>query len=140
QRTEGRTQGCGPWAFTTRRKIVQLRLIRSQADQKGFFGGHKGVSFALRYKLEVSSEEQALVDRYKVADFVVHTVIYGKSSQGEPYTWDIHVKDLINGNSVALRDFSEVVKSEDAVTQGAANLKGLLERMRHFGGEEVVEI
>src|SRR4051794_24728248 len=101
--------------------MMQLRLLRSQADQKGFFGGHKGVSFSLRYKLEVSGEEQALVDRYKVSDFVVHTVTYGKSQQGEPFTWDIHVKDLINGSSVALRDFSEVVKSEDAVTQGAAN-------------------
>jgi len=119
---------------------MKLRLFRSQRDQKGFFGGHKGVNFSLQYKLEISDEERGLIDHYKVGDFVVHKFVWGRASDGSPLTRNIPVMDLLNGGALELRDFDEVTGAEGAIKQGANNLKALLEQMRKFGGEEVIEI
>jgi hypothetical protein len=119
---------------------MRLRLFRSQRDQKGFFGGHKGVNFALEYKLDISAEERGLIDHYKVGEFIVHTFKWGRASDGSPLMMNIHVMNLLNGGILELRDFDEVTGSEGAIKQGACNLKALLEQMRKFGGEEVIEI
>ena len=119
---------------------MKLRLTRAQQDQKGIFGGHKGVNFSLNYKLDISPEEKQLVDRYKVAEFVVHKYEVGRSSQGEPWTQNIRVQDLVNGGSISLRDFGEVTGAQSAIVSGAKTLKGLIEQMHKFGGEEVIEI
>jgi len=119
---------------------MKLRLTRSQQDQKGLFGGHKGVNFSLNYKLDVSAEEKQLVDHYKVAGFVVHRYEAGRSSDGEPWIQSIHVGDLVNGSSLKLRDFGEITGAEAAIVNGANTLKQLIEQMRKFGGEEIIEI
>jgi hypothetical protein len=118
---------------------MKLSLFRSQHDQKGVFGGHKGVNFVLRYKLEANDEELQLINHYKVSGFKVHEFVTGHY-QGQPITAQIHVQDLINGSSIQLRDFYEVTKAEEGILQGANNLKGLLVQMRKFGGEEIIEI
>ena len=119
---------------------MQLRLFRSQRDQKGIFGGHKGVNFSLQYKLDISDEESGLIDHYKVGGFVVHKFKWGQTSDGTPLVNNIHVMELVNGGSLELRDFDEIVGSEDALIKGANNLKALLAQMRKFGGEEVIDI
>lgn len=119
---------------------MQLRLFRSQSDQKGIFGGHKGVNFSLQYKLDISAEERGLIDHYKVGGFILHKFQWGRMTDGTPRTTNISVMDLINGGSLALSDFDEVVGSEEGIKQGARNLKILLAQMRKFGGEEVIEI
>ena len=45
---------------------MKLHIKRSQADVKGMFGGHKGVSFTLSLKLELSPEETSLIEKYAV--------------------------------------------------------------------------
>jgi hypothetical protein len=119
---------------------MKLRLMRAQQDQKGIFGGHKGVNFSLNYKLDVSPEEKQLIERYKIAGFIVHKYEAGRSSDGQPWTQDIRVQDLVNGGSLNLRDFGEVIGAEGAIVNGANTLKALIEQMRKFGGEEVIEI
>ena len=51
--------------------IVKLVIRRNQADVKGLFGGHKGVSFSLFGKCAVSDPERALIDKYKVGDYIL---------------------------------------------------------------------
>jgi hypothetical protein len=119
---------------------MKLRLMRTQQDQKGLFGGHKGVNFSLNYKLDVSPEERQLIEHYKVTSFVVHKYQAGRTSDGEPRTENISVRSLVDGGSLSLRDFGEVTGAEAAIVSGANTLKGLIEQMRKFGGEEVIEI
>ena len=45
---------------------MQLVIRRSQADVKEVFGGHKGVQFSLYYRLVLTPEEDALVQRYQL--------------------------------------------------------------------------
>lgn len=118
---------------------MQLRLLRSQRDQKGIFGGHKGVNFSLNYRLDVSDEERSLIDHYKVGDFIVHKFQRGFINN-EPYMIEIQVMELVNGSTLEMRDFDEIVESEKAIVAGASNLKALLAQMRKFGGEEIIEI
>lgn len=50
---------------------MKLAIQRSQQDVKGMLGGHKGVTFTLSYRLILSSEEQELVNRYKLDEYPV---------------------------------------------------------------------
>ena len=54
---------------TNRSNIMQLTITRNQADIKGLFGGHKGVSFSLSGQCSVSADEKALIERYKVGSY-----------------------------------------------------------------------
>lgn len=119
---------------------MQLRIIRSQNADKGFFGGHKGVTFALRYKLDVAEEDVELVNYYQVGSAIVHEYVSHIFHDGERFTTPIRVNELIGGSSLHLKDFSEIINAENALVTGAQTLKGLLAQMRKFGGEEVIEI
>ena len=50
---------------------MRLTIKRNQADQKGIFGGHKGVNFTLYSKAELTHDERALIERYKVGDHIL---------------------------------------------------------------------
>jgi hypothetical protein len=50
---------------------MKLTIRRNQADVKGLFGGHKGVRFSLFGRVQVSTDENALIERYKVGDYAL---------------------------------------------------------------------
>jgi hypothetical protein len=56
---------------------MELVVRRTQADVKGVFGGHKGVSFNLFYQLMLTPEETALVQKYRL-----DTHVLSKSGSG----------------------------------------------------------
>jgi hypothetical protein len=119
---------------------MRLTIRRNQADQKGFFGGHKGVNFSLYSKADLTMEERALIERYKVGDYVLAEYTWRPRSGGEPVQVAIRVNTLANGTTDTTDSITTLLNLEDAIKGGCQNLKNLLRVMSTFGGEEVIEI
>jgi hypothetical protein len=118
---------------------MKLIVKRNQADQKGFFGGHKGVNFVLYGRAELSSDERAMIERYKVGDYVLGECEV-RPKGGESTKVTISVNDIANGKTVEAGSVNTLRELEDTIKTGCQNLKALLELMATFGGEEVFEI
>lgn len=116
---------------------MKLVIRRNQADVKGLFGGHKGVSFSLFGKCAVSDPERALIDKYKVGDYILAS--YTVNAR-EPIEFNIRVNDLISGTTHQTNDIGTLLKLEEEMKSGCDNLKSLLSVMATFGGEQTFEI
>jgi hypothetical protein len=119
---------------------MKLTIRRNQADVKGLFGGHKGVQFSLYGRVEVTDSEKALIARYKVGDYVLASYEQSVRGADHPIVFHCTVNDIINGKSVETGSISTLQQLEEAIKGGCVNLKGLLQVMATFGGEEIFDI
>lgn len=117
---------------------MKLTVRRNQSDVKGFLGGHKGVRFSLTGQVAVSDEDRALIDRYKVGEYILAE--YEGHIGKETLTFHVSVNNLINGKSVETDSIKTLLELEEKLKEGCANLKNLLVVMASFGGEETFEI
>lgn len=113
---------------------MRLVINRRQEDMKGMLGGHKGVSFTLAYRLELTSEEKELVARYKLGDYAVTW----RSVQGAQ-TPDDTIANMTVGRSQTLSDVTTLLRNEKIVKDACDSLPTLFEVVRTFGGDEVIE-
>lgn len=113
---------------------MKLVIKRSQQDVKGMLGGHKGVSFTLSYRLGLTSEEEALVKRYKLEGYPITWT----SSQGNRIPDDT-IANMVVGRTQTLSDVTTLVRNENIVKEACDSLPVLFEIVRTFGGEEVIE-
>ncbi len=116
---------------------MKLVIRRNQADVKGLFGGHKGVSFSLFGQCAVSESERALIERYKVGEYILASYTAGGR---EPIEFHIRVNGLISGTTHQTNDIETLLKLEEEMKSGCNNLKNLLLVMASFGGEQAFEI
>jgi len=114
---------------------MKLVIKRDQQVQKGIFGGHKGMTFILSYRVELSPEEKALVEKYKVEDY---TLTYTTSRDGTQLPKDT-VRGLMQGEREVVKDITILLNNEEIIKGACKNFKNLLEVMATFGGEEVIE-
>jgi hypothetical protein len=114
---------------------VKLIINRSQADKKGMLGGHKGVEFTLSYRLELSADEQELVDRYKL-HFYPLTWTTGPS--GERQAGDT-ISTMVQGRSQTVTDVTTLLNNEEVLKDACDKLPPLFQVVRSFGGDEVIE-
>ena len=110
---------------------MKLIIKRDQADQKSFFGRHKGVKFSLAYKVILSPKEYELVNKYKVAEEVLHTTKNGRN---------ITITDLMEGQQLIADDIKILFELESIVRGVAQDFKNYLDVLESFGGEEIIEI
>ena len=113
---------------------MRLVISRRQEDVKGMLGGHKGVSFTLAYRLELTSEEKELVSRYKLGDYPVTW----RNIQGTQ-TPDDTIMNMTDGRSQTLSDVTTLLRNETIVKDACDSLPTLFEVVRTFGGDEVIE-
>ena len=113
---------------------MRLVITRSQQDMKSMFGGHKGVSFTLGYRLELTYDEAELVTRYKLGEY--------------PLTWstvsgtrvpDDTIQNMVQGRSQTVSDVTTLLSNEGVIKDACDQLPTLFEVCRSFGGSEVVE-
>lgn len=113
---------------------MKLVINRSQAAVKGMLGGHKGVEFTLRYRLELTPDETGLVNEYKLQDY--------------PLTWgtvqgtrtpDDTIANMVQGRAQTLTDVTTLLRNEEIVKNACDALPPLFAVVRSFGGDEVVE-
>lgn len=92
------------------------------------------MKFLLSCRVELSPEEEALVEKYKVENY---TLTYTTSRDGIqlPYT----VRSFMQGVNEEVKDITILLNNEDIIKDACKNFKTLLEVMATFGGEEVIE-
>ena len=114
---------------------MKLTIRRDQSAKKGLFGGHKGMNFSLFCRVEISQEEQELINKYKVQEHVLTWREY-QGSQVPGLT----VQDLVQGKTTEIGDVATLLNNEEVIKSACQDFKTLLMVMASFGGEEVIEI
>lgn len=109
---------------------MELVIRRTQADMKGVFGGHKGVAFNLYYRLVLTPEEAALVQKYRLDMHVL-----SRSGGGVVET----VADVIRGVNQSVQSVDILLGNEATAKRACDAFYKLILVARSFGGEEVVK-
>lgn len=98
------------------------------------FGGSKGISFTLKYQLQLNEEEQEIVRRYRLESY--------------PLTWntvqgtrmpDDTVGNMMEMRTQTLTDVTTLLKNEEIVKSACDALPHLFNVVRTFGGKEVID-
>jgi hypothetical protein len=115
---------------------MKLILRRNQEEMKGILGGHHGIRFVLTYRVETSPEEDELIRRYRVENWPLNAAF-----ESDPHKW-LKIGDLIKGRTEKLEGELGVqilLKREEQIKDACEQFKLLMEVMKSFGGEEVIE-
>ena len=132
---------------------MQLKVRRGQ--KSGMLGGK--VLFTLDVRAELTPDEQALVERYKLWPEVVYSSEAANANAERMYAGNVRalgavlldkvlkkfftIKDLVSGQHIECKDLGEVIAAEEQVRLACTNLKQYLAVATTFDGrEEVVEI
>lgn len=113
---------------------MRLIINRSQSDVKGMFGGHKGVAFTLSYRLELTEDEKALVERYKLQEYPLTWSTF----QGERVPEDT-IERMMMGRSQTLNDVTTLIENEEIIKNACDALPPLFSIARSFGGDEIID-
>ena len=114
---------------------MKLLIRRDQVEKKGVFGSYKGMSFSLFCKIQISPEEQQLIDKYKVND---HGLTWTDTDKGPVPV--LTVKKLTKGHTSSFDDITVLLSEEETIKKACREFKNLLMSMVSFGGEETIEI
>lgn len=115
---------------------MKLIIKRDQKQEKGLFGGDKGMKFLLSCRTELAPEEQNLIKKYKAERELLSVV----ALQDDPkQSGLLFINDLIVGKTYECKDVLSLFDVEDKIKKACENFKLLLVAMSSFGGEEVIE-
>lgn len=136
-------------------------LLRIRRSQKSSMLGT--AVFGLDFKADISKEERALIDKYKLGKTIVYSseafqrnattvaaskeghvsVLKGMTSLASALLFNLKItaNDLIDGKHIEMKDLDEMLSAEDQIVQACNNLKAHLAAAKSFDGREVtVEI
>lgn len=113
---------------------MKLIIKRDQKAQTGLFGGHKGMSFLLSSRMELTQEERDLVAKYKLEN---HPLTYTTHNGTEIPKETVSI--LLQGTTAEVKDITVLLNNEEVIKDACKNFKLLLDIMSTFGGEEVIE-
>lgn len=94
------------------------------------------MTFQLACRVEVSPEETQLITQYKAGN---HALMYRTDAAGNQIP-ALTVSQLLQGVNYQVKDVTELLRDERLIRETCQNFKILLDVMRTFGGEEVIEI
>lgn len=114
---------------------MKLIIKRDQKVDTGIFGGHKGMTFLLSCRVELTPEEETLVKKYK-AEY--HPLTFITDRDGNKIPKDT-ISSLMRGVTEEVKDITILLNNEESIKDACKNFKTLLEVMATFGGEEVIE-
>lgn len=108
---------------------MRLIITRRQADKKGMLGGHKGVTFTLATRVEFTAEERQLLDHYKMWTYSLF------NRGGIP----VSLGQLAQGDTQTVENVEILLANEQIVKSALDQVPPLLEVLRSFGGDDVIE-
>jgi len=134
---------------------MQLKLKRSQREGGTFT---KTMIFCLDARVELTAEEQASVNRYKLGGQMIYNSQAAKKhldkaneagAQGSyvkslasvamaALQLNISVNGLVSGTHVECKDLEELLAAEEAIMTACQNLKGFLTTAATFDGREML--
>src|SRR4030042_1022773 len=110
---------------------MKLIMKRDQRDEKGVFGGDKGVTYILSCRVELDPAEQELVSKYKAYDQVL-------LHKGSEKISELTIANLINGVTEEFSDMGTMIKNEEVIKNACKDFKNHLSTMAAFE-EQVIE-
>lgn len=118
-------------------------------DQRPAMIGNRPV-FVLNVRADISGDEKAAIDKYKLGDAELYASHEFKAGSGllgvasrlayKAMTINVSVKDLTNGKKIECKDIVEMLAVEDQIREAAKTFAQVLAAAAQFGGEEVVEL
>ncbi len=114
---------------------MKLIIKRDQEAKTGLLGGHKGMTFVLSCRVEITPEEKALIAKYKAES---QPLVYSTDREGKSIP-KYFVFSLTTGITERTQDITTLLNNEEIIKKACADFKTLLEVMASFGGEEVIE-
>jgi len=114
-----------------RENKMKLIMKRDQRDEKGVFGGDKGVTYILTCRVELDPGEQELVSKHKAYEQVL-------LHKGSEKISELTITNLINGITEEFSDMGIMIKNEEVIKNACESFKNRLLVMATFG-EQVIE-
>lgn len=112
---------------------MKLIIKRDQIEEKGLLlNKSRNVTFSLSCKVEVTQEEDALINKYQARDYSLKYYKDGSEKR-------LAVSILLQGIVYELKDVRSLIELETMIKQGCEEFKLFLDVMASFGGEEVIE-
>jgi hypothetical protein len=113
---------------------VKLIIRRSQSQERGLFGGDKGMKFKLEAWAQLTDSEQQLMNHYSGAGATVLTVV--RDLNPKQPTVLVSAASLLAGQVFECKDVLTLVNAESEIKDGCQNFRVLLDVMASFGGVE----
>jgi hypothetical protein len=123
-------------------------VIKKDQEKKGLLGK---VKFKFTARVELTSEESKLVERYKMGSTELHSKdafqdkIAPRSIAGaitdiaiKKIFLNITISNLVDGVIFECKTIDEILQHETAIKEACEKLVIYLDTMKHFGGEEVI--
>jgi hypothetical protein len=125
-----------------------MNLLLRRDQRSGLLGK---VIFQLDVRAEITQEEIASIQRYRLGDTILYTKnemidrgsgLLGLASRMAFHAMNISVSvgDLANGKRIECKSILEMLAVEDQIKEAAVTFKQVLNACVHFGGEEVIAI
>ena len=130
---------------------MRLKFRRSQR-MSGIMS--KSAIFSLEARVDISSEEVAHIQKYKMGSEVLYTRERVAADTSGHASWrgvarnlaatatalTIRIDDLVKGTKVECKDILEMLDVESEILAACKNFRSVLASMAHFDGEEVIEL
>lgn len=125
-----------------------MKLLLRRDQRAGLLGK---VIFTLDVRAQISPEERANIDKYKLGKELLYMRNkdvpqdegwkgVGKLIMFHALNLTISVNDLVNGKKVECKDILEMLAVEEQIKEAALSFGRILEAAAHFGGEEIVHV
>ena len=122
---------------------MKLIIVRNQ-ESKGMMS--KKINFSIMSKVELTSDEEENIKKYKLGDTILYTNMEDRGSgvlgaisrkaMGVEFT----INDLTRGRKIESEDIIEIIGLEEQITTAAHSFKEILEASANFGNQTVIDL
>lgn len=122
---------------------MKLVIVRDQVS-KGMMS--KKINFSIMAKVEITSEERANIEKYKLGKIILYSNMEDRGSgvlgalSRKAMAVEFTINDLAMGRKIESEDIIEIISLEEQITAAAKNFKDILEASANFGNETVIEL
>lgn len=113
-----------------------MKLFIKRDQSSGMFGG---VKFELFAKVDLTSEEDGVVKKYKADKEVLMSKEVKIPLTGKAINLAITIGSLVAGQSFKCNDVAEILEYENNIKESCETFKKYIVVMSSFGGQEVIE-
>jgi hypothetical protein len=98
-----------------------------------------GVKFVLEAQVTLTPIESELINKYKVHDEVLTEKHIKIPFTDRALVIRLTIGSLVAGQTFKCNDIGEILNYEEEIKSSCGKLRNVIEVMRTFGGEEVIE-
>lgn len=120
-----------------------MKLILQRNQTKGFSGK---TTFSVTATVEVSNEEKANINKYKLGKELLYTNMEDRGSgvlgaiSRKMMAVEFTINNLINGKKIDCKTILEMLELEESIMEVTKTFKQVLDASATFGDEEVIEL